>query len=134
MECIYCHDSTSVVNSRHQKKVNHVWRRRVCQSCGALFSSLEAADLERSLSVRYSTGHLEPFMRDKLFISIFKACGHRKDAIEAATALTETVMSKLLHKNRQALIDVSDIATTACQVLKRFDTAAFVQYKAYHQS
>ena len=132
MVCIYCGKVTSVANSRHKIKTNEVWRRRACQSCQAIFSTLESVNLERSVSVKDIRGNLEPFERDKLYISIVSANGHRKDASRAATALTATVISQLLPKINQALISKKQIVTVTSKVLSRFDKSASVTYAAYH--
>jgi len=132
MVCIYCGGDTSVSNSRSQTKTNQVWRRRHCLDCDGLFTSIEVADLASSILYKKDKRHVEPFERDKLFISIYESCKHRKDAPRAATALTTTVLSKLLAQietaslSREKVIDVSSI------VLKHFDKAAATQYLAYH--
>ncbi len=132
MVCIYCTGETRVTNSRLQKRTNQVWRRRACLNCKAIFSTLESPDLQRSVSVRNKNGHLQPFSRDKLLLSLYSACGHRKDATDAASALTGTVISRLLPKIQNATIDRDIIVLEASQILKRFDKPASVAYLAYH--
>lgn len=133
MVCVYCASSTSVVNSRLQKRVNQVWRRRKCQKCGAVFSSHEQADLEKSLAVRTrSSGEYKPFLRDKLFLSIHRSCAHRKTALADARALTNTIISNLLVSGRNGSISDQDIITTTSTALKYFDQAAAVHYQAFH--
>lgn len=132
MVCIYCGSETKVTNSRHKKKTNETWRRRECLNCQAVFTTLELTDLGGSLSVKDKKGHLEPFERDKLWLSIMSACGHRKDASQAASSLTATVISQLLPQINQATLSKEEIVETVAQVLKRFDKAANVSYLAYH--
>lgn len=131
MVCLYCRQNTQVVNSRHQSRSNSVWRRRKCVSCGSIFSTTEVIDLSRSISVE-SDKRLEPFSRDKLLMSIFTSCGHRKDATRSATALTDTVIGKMLTKNTGPLLQRDRISEITYETLKRFDRAAAVQYQAYH--
>jgi len=135
MECIYCGGETCVTNSRAKKKLPSVWRRRSCEACVAQFTTLEQPDYSTALSVgRPSTTKLEPFSRDKLFLSLHMALGHRKDALNSATALTQTVLSKLMNKKHieNGVIPVSHIAKETQQVLKRFDNLSANTYKAYH--
>ncbi len=132
MVCIYCGGKTSVINSRSQRRSKQTWRRRKCVACGAIFSTLETVDFGRSLSVIHKAGHLEPFSRDKLFLSIHSACGHRKDAESATQALTGTIVGQLIAKIKDGQLQRNDIVTTSLAVLKRFDKAASVQYGAYH--
>lgn len=135
MVCIYCGSATRVSNSRHQKRTNSVWRRRSCQSCGAVFSTSEAADYEKSWLVQAPAGQPAAFLRDALFISIYKSCQHRPTALGDAIGLTATVLAGLLEHERQAdhgTINRADIAELTYQALVRFDAAAATYYKAYH--
>lgn len=136
MVCIYCGQPTKVVNSRLQKKSNAIWRRRHCQSCSNIFTTRESADLSGALAVdSVKRNSYEVFSRDKLFISIYKSCGHRLDAVNDASAITETVIQKLLNSNdrKRALVAKTDIVNTTLTVLRRFDSVAAVTYGAYHQ-
>jgi len=134
MVCIYCASKTNVTNSRPQKRLLQVWRRRHCTQCGALFTTNEVVDLSTSLVVRHANGPVRPFSRDKLFVSVLRAVGHRSEPVEDAGALTATITAKLLHSTTTATISPADIVKTALDVLKRFDKAAAVQYQAYHKS
>ncbi len=131
MVCIYCSKGTKVTNSRHQKRSNHVWRRRTCLSCGAVFTSLEAVDLRGSIQVEGQEG-LEPFQRDKLFMSIFDSLKHRKTAVSDATALTDTILGKLQHSMQKVSIKKPEIAKISLDVLLKFDRVAATHYQAFH--
>lgn len=133
MVCIYCGSPTKVANSRPQKRLLQVWRRRLCTKCGALFTTNEAVELGGSLVVRAGSGKLSPFSRDTLFVSILRAVGHRARPIEDASALTATIIAKLLHSTHEAAVAPADIVRLTAQTLERFDAAAAVQYRAYHQ-
>jgi len=58
--------------------------------------------------------------------------GHREHALEDATALTDTIMSKLPLRPKTALITAPDITKATHEVLKRFDTLPSVHYAAFH--
>jgi transcriptional repressor NrdR len=133
MVCIYCAGSTRVANSRPQKRLMQVWRRRVCARCGAIFTTNEVVDLSTSLVVQDGNHTTHPFSRDILFVSILRAVGHRQQPIEDASALCATITSKLLHKTTQASLSPLDIIAMTHDTLQHFDTAAAVQYNAYHQ-
>jgi len=132
MVCIYCGGKTGVINSRAQKKANQTWRRRQCKDCQAVFTSVEAVDLPSSLLFVRSSKHSERFQRDKLFVSVYESCKHRKDAQSASTALTATVLGKLFAKIETASLKRQQVVSVTTDVLKRFDKAAAVQYQAYH--
>ena len=132
MVCIYCSSETQVINSRLQKRNNSVWRRRKCISCDAVYSTTETADYEKTWVVQYRGGSLAPFVRDKLFISIYKSCQHRPSALEDAVGLTSTVIAALRKNIQDGGLDASQVAKAAHEVLGRFDQPAAISYQAYH--
>lgn len=77
-------------------------------------------------------GLYEPFQREKLLLSIYDSLRHRKGPVGAATALTATVISKLLGSVDNATLTRSQIVKVTAAVLKNFDHAAYVQYTAFH--
>jgi transcriptional regulator NrdR family protein len=137
MVCIYCGHDTEVTNSRSKTRNASVWRRRACKSCVAQFTTIELPDYTTAISVESSDNtKLRAFSRDELFLSLYKSLGHRKDALSSATALTNTVIGRLLNKKlaKDGSMSTKDLAKTAYEVLKRFDPLAAHTYKAYHQS
>ena len=132
MVCIYCSSETRVVNSRHQKRTNKVWRRRTCLNCGTTFTSLEGVDLRGSITVRHMK-QLQPFERDKLFLSVHDSLKHRKTAQSDSTGLTDTIISLLYPHMRHAIVEKTDIIEITLKVLKRFDKVAATHYQAFHK-
>lgn len=132
MQCIYCGSDTKVNNSRLQKRLNRVWRRRECTQCRAVFTTEEAVELSGSIVVRSNTKKVQPFSRDKLFASLLHALGHRQTAVADAGALTATIIAKLLLATTNAAVTPQEIVIIAHETLERFDMAAATQYKAYH--
>ncbi|MEO8105636.1 MAG: hypothetical protein ABI602_04885 [Candidatus Saccharibacteria bacterium] len=133
MVCIQCQSETRVINSRLQKKANQVWRRRKCGNCRTIFTTREVAQYELAWLVRTSST-LRPFHRDKLLLSIIASIQHRPNALEDASALTETVMNKLLYTAPAGVIDASTITRIVQVALNRFDKAASVHYQAFHRN
>ena len=132
MVCIYCGDKTQVTNSRTQCRTNYVWRRRVCNDCGGIFTTIERPSLEGSVVIKKSNGEISNFIREVLFLDIYKCCAHRPEAVTDAVAITDTIISKLRSYISSASIERQDIIKTSASVLKNFDRAAEVQYLAYH--
>jgi transcriptional regulator NrdR family protein len=133
MVCTYCGGKTEVTNSRHQKRVNQVWRRRHCLNCGATFSTHELTAYDSVWRVQTDETSLTPFNRQKLFVALYMACEHRPTALDDATALTTTVISLLQKHANHGLLENTDIALTSYEVLKNFDKAAAVYYEARHK-
>ena len=134
MVCIHCGGKTHVFNSRAQKRLNQVWRRRRCLDCGAVFSTEERAHYEAAWRVRTADGGICPFSREKLFLSLYKSCGHRPNALADATALCDTIIHKLAVSVTTGTLEVTTIIQAVQVALNRFDTAASTQYLAYHPS
>lgn len=131
MVCVYCKSETNVTNSRHQKRVNHVWRRRTCQVCCAVFSTIESPDLSQAFSLRRKT-LLEPFARETLLISIYDSLRHRPTAVSDASAILSTVLAQLLQHAHESVIERVTLVETVNTVLGRFDTVAATHYRAFH--
>ncbi len=125
-----------MVNSRSQKRSNSVWRRRRCELCGAVFSTGESAELGLAWQVAGEgrRSHPKPFSRDKLFLSLYDSCRHRKTALSDAQGLTETIINKLPPRVRDGTIGRKDIIGVAQVALNRFDRAASVYYAARHKA
>lgn len=133
MVCLYCGKSTQVTNSRTQKRLGRVWRRRTCKTCNAVFTTIESPDL--ALSLHVSDAHMaqtQPFQRDKLFVSLLQALGHRSDALEVAGFLVDTTTARLLKTHPGARIEATAIRDAAYTTLRHFDKAAAATYVAYH--
>lgn len=131
MVCIYCSGETQVINSRPQKKKNNIWRRRQCISCNTVFSTIEAANASLSITVR-KNNHLEPFLRDHLFVSVYDSLKHRKSALADATSLTDTMLATIYQLADRSVIERDVIVTICATVLERFDTVAVTHYRAFH--
>ncbi len=133
MVCVHCGGKTAVVNSRRQQRSNQIWRRRQCQACGAVFTTLETPDHGAVWLVKGAAGAARPFSRDKLFLSLHRSLQHRPTALGDAGGLTETVIKRLRPQTRQGALDHQIISQTALVALNRFDKAASVHYQAYHK-
>jgi len=132
MKCPFCRSNTSVEISRPSRKLFSVWRRRLCSKCKKPFSTREKPDLSLIVTVTKNSSRHETFSDDKLFISIYECLSHRKDALEASRALSETIV-RLVLPSQSGSVDSTEIKNTAMKVLRRFDSAAFTFYKAHHK-
>lgn len=132
MVCIYCGSRTRVKNSRPQLRGNTIWRRRACDACSSLFTTVERPELQTALMIKLQNGKLSPFRRDRLFLDIYASCKHRPAALDDATALTQTVLNKLLASQTTPAVERAAITKTVQEVLKHFDPAAATIYAAYH--
>lgn len=132
MVCIYCGNKTGVSNSRISKKTHSIWRRRECQHCKSIFTTRENVDYASALRVKSASGHLEPFLRDKLLISLYHSLSHRKTAIRDAESLCTTIIAVLLDQSQKGLLNTIQIIKITHLTLHRFDPAAATHYEAHH--
>ena len=131
MVCPYCKSESSVTNSRLQKRANSVWRRRKCAACGAIWTTLERSEAHTIWRV-LKDEHLQPFRPEILLISLYEALRHKKTADVDAKYVCDTVLQKLAAK-KLAVLPTPLIATTAFDVLRRYNKPAAAVYKAQHQ-
>lgn len=131
MVCIYCRAPTEVTNSRPQKQLNNIWRRRKCRECANIFTTKEMPELETSFMVK-NNQMLSPFSRDRLFISIYESCKHRTYAYSDASALTQLIISQIVDGNADGVISREDVIQAVLKTLKRFDSTAATIYAAYY--
>lgn len=132
MFCPYCASDTKVTNSRPSAKHPEVWRRRQCKVCNNIWTTREYLDLSTTHRVFNRNSKIQAFQRDKLFLSIKDSLSHRKNSLTEASALTDTVLSRILTLKR-GLISTSDIFVIVHGIIKRFDPTAAAVYKAKHE-
>ena len=130
MVCPYCKKDSSVVNSRAQKRTNSVWRRRKCDSCNAIWTSVERSELHTIWRVSKG-GHLLVFRPETLLISLYEALKHRKTADIDAKYVCDTVIQKLSAKHI-AVLPQALITKTSHDILRRYDKVAAAVYNATH--
>lgn len=134
MFCIKCHsNTTTVTNTRPNKKEPKVWRRRRCVNCGFDFTTQEKPVLTSTIYVlNKNTGAKTPFYQGVLIRSIAKSFAHDEQyGIINAPPLCETIIAQL---EPVGSLLTTDMITDACHtVLKRFDTTAAAQYALAHK-
>lgn len=129
MKCPYCNGSTKVTNSRSHNNDLAVWRRRQCKNCSAIWSTDEELVLSTTHNVIGLDNSIQPFIRDKLFVSILDSLSHLSDSQQTATELTSTIIDHTIAMN-SALVKLEDLKSNVFSVLNNFDKTAASVYKA----
>lgn len=102
-------------------------------SCASIFTTHETAALEETFMVQGTNANdITPLSRDKLFLSINASCGHRKDNINDASGLTDTILNKIIRTTKNGQIARHKIIEVVLEVLDNFDASASTMYRAYH--
>jgi hypothetical protein len=66
-----------------------------------------------------------------MLIHLHECLKHRKTALRDATALTDTIMSRLVARAKQGVIEHAVVHTTTLEVLEHFDHFAATYYQNY---
>jgi transcriptional regulator NrdR family protein len=132
MLCIYCASTTHIINSRPSRKTLSVWRRRKCKGCRSIFTTRENIDYAGALRIKTAYEPLQPFLRDKLLISVYRSLSHRKTALLDADSLCATIIASLVSQQQKGLLNTEHIIKTTHQILLKFDRAAATHYQAHH--
>lgn len=134
MFCPKCNSNTlQVSNSRPVKRNNQVWRRRNCATCQNTFTTRESIDLSSIFRVRKFNNELEPYFRNKILVSLLRSLDHMQNSPELADALTDTVEAQLIRGIHEDIIPSREIAKVCLEVLKKFNTSAYVKYLSYQE-
>ncbi|MDR1071251.1 MAG: transcriptional regulator NrdR [Rickettsiales bacterium] len=132
MRCPYCNSLESQVkDSRPDADDNSIRRRRICEKCGAKFTTVERVQL-RDLQVRKRDGSVEPFDRSKIKKSIQVACQKRN----IPDSRIETVTSSL-HRQLETVSDdvipSETIGNMVSESLLVLDPIAFIRFASVYR-
>jgi transcriptional regulator NrdR family protein len=97
-----------------------------------VFSTLEQPILSQTWSVKYPSGKITEFTREKLFLSIYESLKHRQSSIQDAKNLADTVIIRLRPIAKTGIIDSRVIRDVVIVSLSRFDKAASTHYDSFH--
>lgn len=131
MVCIYCKHKTQVINSRLQVSSNTVWRRRFCPNCHNLMTTQESYCLNNLLLVKHQK-KIEPFNSEKIFLTIYQALDHFKDADNRASYLAQITINKIISQTSNSQITSSTIFNIIITTLSRYDKLAAKKYLTNH--
>jgi len=133
MRCPYCNSTDSrVLDSRPDIEDAIIRRRRVCNQCGARFTTVERVQM-RDLMVRKNSGKLEPFDREKLARSIKLACRNRDVGDEQIEKLVTSIHRRLETENADETISSAAVGQMVSDSLLNLDPIAFVRFVSVYR-
>ncbi len=133
MRCPYCNSTDSrVTDSRPDIEDAIIRRRRVCNQCGARFTTVERVQM-RDLMVRKNSGKLEPFDREKLRRSIKLACRNRDVGDEQIEKLVTSIHRRLETETADDTVTSVMIGQTVSDSLLNLDPIAFVRFVSVYR-
>jgi len=132
MRCPYCSGFDSQVkDSRPDENDGTIRRRRVCEKCGAKFSTVERVQL-RDLFVKKRDGRIEPFDIEKIKKSIKIACQKRPIADPQIETMTSSLHRRLEALNEES-IPTEKIGDMVSESLSVLDPIAFIRFVSVYK-
>jgi len=131
VNCLYCDNSTLVVDSRNVDDGRCVRRRRECEDCGERFTTYERSQL-RHVEVEKRDGRTEPFRREKLAAGIRKAFEKRPISDEDLDALISAIEEEV-RSRRDSVVESKTIGEVACQRIKEVDEVAYLRFVSVYE-
>jgi transcriptional repressor NrdR len=133
MKCPYCNSPESQVkDSRPDEGDGTIRRRRICEKCGAKFTTVERVQL-RDLKVKKSSGAIEPFSRDKIKKSLFVACRKRNISDEQIETITASLHRRLETQVMDDIVPSETIGDMVSESLLELDPVAFIRFASVYK-
>ena len=132
MKCPYCNETTTkVIEKRDTDKESVVRRRRKCSICSKRFTTYERAEV-LDLFIIKKDQRRETFDRQKLRISLTKACEKRPIKHEKLESLVSEVEQKLI-RIRRTDIESRIVGEIVMDLLKEIDEVAYIRFASVYR-
>ena len=132
MKCPFCgYLDSKVTDSRTMDENAVIRRRRMCETCGAKFTTYERLDTI-SITVIKKNGSREEFSRDKIFKSISHSCDKRNISAAQIEEITASVENALLNSMRKE-IGTQEIGELVMNEIKKVDEVAYVRFASVYR-
>lgn len=132
MRCPFCgSENTSVKDSRSAEDNTAVRRRRVCEACGARFTTFERVQL-REIMVVKRDGKRVPFDRDRLTRSITIALRKRPVDREQIDQMVSGIARKL-ESGGETEVTSNEVGELAMEALRRVDPVGYVRFASVYK-
>lgn len=133
MRCPYCSSTDSrVTDSRPDIEDAIIRRRRVCNACGARFTTVERIQM-RDLMVHKNNGKTEPFDREKLRRSIVLACRNRDVGDDQIEKLVTSIHRRLETEAPDDTVTSATVGQMVSDSLLNLDPIAFVRFVSVYR-
>ena len=132
MRCPFCgSENTSVKDSRSAEDNTAVRRRRVCEACGARFTTFERVQL-REIMVVKRDGKRVPFDRDRLTRSITIALRKRPVDREQIDQMVSGIERKL-ESGGETEVTSNEVGEFAMEALRQVDPVGYVRFASVYK-
>lgn len=132
MKCVFCgHPRTKVVDKREIAGLEAARRRRECLKCRKRFTTYERVE-KPALSIIKKDGARELFNKQKLLISLMKACEKRSISVEKLSIVVDQIESALKEKGK-AEIPSKLVGELVLKKLKELDPVAYIRFLSVYR-
>ena len=133
MRCPRCdHVEDRVVDSRTSRAGRSIRRRRECLGCSFRFTTYEHIEQEQ-LTIRKTSGSIEPFDRAKLLRSIGIACAKRPVSLTEIEAMVDGI-EETLDASDAREISSQAVGELVMRHLQGTDQVAYVRFASVYRN
>ena len=133
MRCPKCESvEDKVIDSRSSRDGITIRRRRECLTCGHRFTTYEEIEKVETLKVLKRNGSSEDFSRDKLLISLERACYKRPVGPDQIRELRDRIYNDLATKHGRE-VTYRQIGELVMAELRALDKVAYIRYASIYR-
>ena len=131
MRCPICSSESKVVDSRPSAEGDSIRRRRECLSCKKRFTTYETFETIPIMVVKKDKSR-ESFDRNKILMSIMRACDKRQVTREQMDAIANDI-EFTIQNSLQNEISTSVIGEMVMERLKAIDEVAYIRFASVYR-
>ena len=133
MRCPKCEcEDDKVIDSRSSRDGATIRRRRECLKCGHRFTTYEEIEKPAALMVLKRDGRHEDFTREKLLISLQRACQKRPVSLVVMQELADKIYHGLATTNERE-VSYREIGERVMNGLRELDQVAYIRYASIYR-
>ena len=127
-ECV----DDKVIDSRSSRDDSAIRRRRECLKCGHRFTTYEQIERASKLMVMKRDGRTEDFSREKLLLSLQRACQKRPVTSDQLEELADKIFNDLALKHGRE-VSYREIGEKVMGELRGLDKVAYIRYASIYR-
>ena len=127
-ECV----DDKVIDSRSSRDDSAIRRRRECLKCGHRFTTYEQIERASKLMVVKRDGRSEEFTREKLLVSLQRACQKRPVTSEQLEELANKIFNDLATTHGRE-VSYREIGEKVMGELRGLDKVAYIRYASIYR-
>ena len=132
MRCTRCgNEETKVLESRLATDGRSIRRRRICRRCDRRYTTYEREE-EFVFHIKKRDGHIEPYQRQKAFLSIQVACRKRNTRIDEIEFMLSKVENKLQELGEK-VVGSRMLGDLVLEHLNELDPIAYVRFASVYK-